>query len=315
MKVVLANPRGFCAGVVRAIDIVELTLERFGPPVYVRHDIVHNGHVVADLAARGVVFVEDLQAVPKGMKVIFSAHGVGPAVWREAADRGLPVIDATCPLVLKVHQEVSAYAKAGLTVFLIGHRGHPEVIGTIGHYEGAPDRIHVIESVADAERAVAVDPNEVGYATQTTLAADAVAPIVAALVRRFPRLRAPHAADICFATQNRQRAVRRLAESCDVVLVIGGRQSSNSVRLREVASAAGTPAYLAECAAEVRPEWFTGVGCIGLTAGASVPEVLVQQVLDRLRLWWPDLAVSSIGEPETLRFRLPRELERACRAA
>ena len=315
MKVVLANPRGFCAGVARAIEIVDLALERFGPPVYVRHDIVHNHHVVADFAARGVVFVEDLGDVPAGMRVIFSAHGVGPSVWTEAASRDLPVLDATCPLVVKVHQEVAAFGRAGTTVFLIGHRGHPEVTGTLGHYQGDPSRIQVIETAAEAERVQAANPSDVGYATQTTLAADAVAPIVDVLRRRFPLLRAPHAADICYATQNRQHAVRSLAAICDVVLVVGGRHSSNSVRLREVAEAAGAPAHLAECAAEVDPAWLAGAATVGLTAGASAPELLVRQVLDRLRQWWPDLTVSSIGEPETLHFRLPRELGRAIQAA
>ncbi len=315
MKVVMANPRGFCAGVVRAIEIVELSLERFGAPIYVRHDIVHNRHVVAGLAARGVVFVEDLRDVPPGERVIFSAHGVPPAVWQEAGERGLPVIDASCPLVLKVHQEVAAYAKAGLTVFLIGHRDHPEVIGTLGHYQGDPSRIHVVETAAEAARVAVADPEHVAYATQTTLAADTVAPVVDVLRQRFPNLRAPHAADICFATQNRQRAVRALAETCDVVLVIGGSNSSNSVRLREVAAAAGAPAYLADCAAELDRAWFAGAASVGVTAGASVPELLVTQVLDRLRAWWPDLTVSSIGTPEALHFRLPRELERANEAA
>lgn len=315
MKVVLANPRGFCAGVVRAIDIVGLALERFGPPIYVRHDIVHNEHVVADFASRGVVFMEHLEDVPQGVRVIFSAHGVGPAVWREAADRALSVIDATCPLVTKVHQEVAAYAKAGRTVFLIGHRNHPEIIGTLGHYLGDPSRIHVIETEQDAERVEVEGRDHVGYATQTTLAADAVAPIIAALRRRFPRLCAPHAADICYATQNRQRAVRTLTTTCDVILVVGARKSSNSVRLCEVAEAAGVPAYLVGCATDLNQDWFGGAGTIGLTSGASVPDVLVTQVLHRLRLWWPDLTTTSIGQAETLQFRLPRELERAAKVA
>ena len=310
MKVVLANPRGFCAGVVRAIEIVELALQQFGPPIYVRHDIVHNRHVVADFIARGVVFVEDLKDVPEGVRVIFSAHGVGQAVWQEAAGRDLSVIDATCPLVVKVHQEVAAYARAGRSVFLIGHRDHPEIIGTLGHYAGDPARIHVIESVEQADRVPADETQEAGYATQTTLAADAVSPIIAALKRRLPKLIAPHASDICYATQNRQRAVRSLAETCDVILVIGARQSSNSVRLREVAASAGAAAYLADCAADMDRAWFADAETIGLTSGASVPEVLVTQALDRLRSWWPNLVTTSIGEPETLQFRLPRELGR-----
>jgi 4-hydroxy-3-methylbut-2-en-1-yl diphosphate reductase len=315
MKVVLANPRGFCAGVVRAIDIVTLSLERFGPPIYVRHDIVHNNHVVADFVARGVVFVEDLRDVPTGTRVIFSAHGVGPAVWREAADRDLAVIDATCPLVIKVHQEVAAYSRIGYTVFLIGHRGHPEVVGTLGHYEENLARIHVIESVLEAELVKAEDPDKVGYATQTTLATDAVAPIVSVLARRFPKLRAPHASDICYATQNRQRAVRELAQVCDVILVVGAQRSSNSVRLREVAEAAGVPARLADSAAALERDWFWAAETIGLTSGASVPEMLVAEVLLRLRSWWPDITTMSIGETETLQFRPPRELERARPAA
>jgi 4-hydroxy-3-methylbut-2-enyl diphosphate reductase len=308
MKVVLANPRGFCAGVVRATDIVALALARYGPPIYVRHEIVHNPFVVTDFKAQGVVFVDQLHDVPEGVRVIFSAHGVGPAVWSEAASRTLGVIDATCPLVVKVHQEVAAHAQAGSSVFLIGHADHPEVIGTLGHYTGDKSRIQVVADEAEAAHVTPHDPEDVAYVTQTTLSVDAVARVVAVLRDRFPRLRSPHAADICFATQNRQTAVRALAKSCDVILVIGGRSSSNSVRLREVAEDAGALAYLIESEADLRLEWFASARTIGVTAGASTPELLVEQLLVRLRGWWPDLTQTSLGEPETVQFRMPREL-------
>ena len=312
MKVILANPRGFCAGVDRAIKIVEDALECFGGPIYVRHEIVHNAHVLAGLAQRGAVFVEDLQQVPRGARVIFSAHGVGPAVAFEADERGLQVLDATCPLVTKVHQEVVKNAKAGRTLFVLGHRDHPEVIGTVGHYVGANGpRVIVIEDEAGAEDVEVDSPDDVAYVTQTTLSADCTAHIVAILQRRFPNLRGPHRQDICYATLNRQHAAQELARRCDVVIVVGADHSSNSVRLREVVEAAHVPAYLVDSDQRLVRSWFDKKATIGITSGASVPEFLVDRVIERMRTWWPDIAIEAFGESETLQFRLPRELERA----
>jgi 4-hydroxy-3-methylbut-2-enyl diphosphate reductase len=312
--VLLANPRGFCAGVDRAVRIVEAALDLYGKPVYVRHEIVHNHHVLAALTARGAVFVRDLAEVPPGVTVIFSAHGVSPAVWQQAAARQLNVIDATCPLVTKVHQEVARHARTGRTVFLVGHRDHPEVVGTLGHYsagraggDGAT-RIKVIESEADAEAAEAGDGDDVAYVTQTTLSVDGTAAILAILKRRFPQLVGPRTDDICYATQNRQRAVRTLAAQCDVIIVIGADHSSNSMRLREAAAGMGVPAYLVDHCTLVERGWFDGVRTIGVTSGASVPEMLVQELLGRFRGWWPDMVEESIGEAETVHFRMPREL-------
>jgi 4-hydroxy-3-methylbut-2-enyl diphosphate reductase len=312
MKVVLANPRGFCAGVDRAIRIVETALEQYGRPVYVRHEIVHNHHVLASLTERGAIFVKDLQDVPAGARVIFSAHGVSPSVWAEAGERALKTLDATCPLVAKVHQEVTKHARAGRTVFVIGHRDHPEVIGTIGHFAGAGGiRVVTIEDESAAANVVVDEPDNVAYVTQTTLSSDHTAQIVAILRRRFPRLHGPHGHDICYATLNRQRAVQSLAQLCELVVVLGASHSSNSARLRETAEAAGVPAYLVDCEERVDRAWFAGKDTIGVTSGASVPELLVARLLARFREWWPDMIEESIGEPDTLYFRMPRELEPA----
>ena len=311
MKVVLANPRGFCAGVERAVRIVEVALEQYGSPIYVRHEIVHNHHVIATLTARGAIFVEDLSDVPRGSRVIFSAHGVSPTVWSEARSRGLKVVDATCPLVTKVHLEALTQARNHRTLIVIGHREHPEVIGTVGHYLGSGSgRVVVVEDEAAAEN-VAIDVDEdVAYVTQTTLATDQTARIIAILQRRIPSLVGPPREDICYATTNRQRAVQALAERCDVIIVLGANHSSNSVRLREVAQAAGVEAYLVDDEAKIDPSWFEHREIIGITSGASVPEVLVQRLLVRLRIWWPDLIEENLGQSETVQFRLPRELAR-----
>ncbi|HTU55003.1 MAG TPA: 4-hydroxy-3-methylbut-2-enyl diphosphate reductase [Acetobacteraceae bacterium] len=312
MRVVLANPRGFCAGVERAISTVEAALEQFGGPIYVRHEIVHNRHVLAALTRRGAVFVEDLQDVPLGARVIFSAHGVAPTAWREARARALKIIDATCPLVTKVHLEAVAHARAGRTLLVIGHRGHPEVVGTVGQYLGAGGaRIEVIEDRAMAEKLVVDGPEQIAYVTQTTLSADYVAGVVVTLQRKFPRLLAPHREDICYATSNRQRAVQAIAGRCDVVIVIGADHSSNSARLCEVAQAAGVAAYLVDSDEKVDRAWFRNDGTIGVTSGASVPEVLVEGLLAKFRRWWPDLVEETLGEPEKLHFRVPREVDRA----
>jgi 4-hydroxy-3-methylbut-2-en-1-yl diphosphate reductase len=309
VKIFLANPRGFCAGVVRAIRIVEAAIERYGAPIYVRHEIVHNRHVQERLSALGAVFVEELDAVPDNVPVVFSAHGVARSVWDEAQARNLTVIDATCPLVTKVHLEVAKHARASRTVFVIGHRDHPEVIGTVGHYHGSGDaHVEVIETEAEARTAQAVDIGSVAYVTQTTLSTDSTAGIVAILRERFPQLMAPAVTDICYATQSRQQAVRALAKRSDCVIVVGARHSSNSMRLVEVARASGAPARLTDCAAELDQSWFYGMQSIGITAGASAPECLVTEIVDRFRSWWPDLTEESIGEPETVHFRMPSEL-------
>jgi 4-hydroxy-3-methylbut-2-enyl diphosphate reductase len=312
VKVILANPRGFCAGVDRAIKVVEVALEQYGSPIYVRHEIVHNDHVLASLRARGAVFVEDIEDVPLGATVIFSAHGVAPAAFNEARKRNLRVVDATCPLVTKVHHEVANNAQRGRTVFIIGHRDHPEVIGTVGHYVGAGGtQVVVIEDEAQAEGVEVDGPDGFAYVTQTTLSADHTAQIVAILQRRFPGLRGPHRQDICYATLNRQHAAQTLARLCELVIVIGASHSSNSVRLREVVQAAGVPAYLVSSDENVDRRWFERKATIGITSGASAPELLVERLLTRFRIWWPELTVESIGEPERLQFRMPRELERS----
>jgi 4-hydroxy-3-methylbut-2-enyl diphosphate reductase len=311
MKVVLANPRGFCAGVERAVRIVEAALEKYGRPIYVRHEIVHNRHVLGSLAERGAIFVEDLQDIPVGARVIFSAHGVAPTVWSGAQERSLKTLDATCPLVIKVHHEVIKHARAGRTVFVLGHRNHPEVIGTVGHYVSAGGScIVVIEDKISAETVNVDDPDNVAYVTQTTLSCDQTAETIGILRRRFPRLLGPHRQDICYATQNRQHAVKALAEQCELVIVLGASHSSNSARLREVAEEAGAAAYLVDSADSIDPSWFEGRETVGVTSGASVPEVLVERLLAKFRKWWPDMIEETFGEPEDLNFRMPRELER-----
>jgi 4-hydroxy-3-methylbut-2-enyl diphosphate reductase len=310
MDILLANPRGFCAGVDRAIEIVKRALELFGAPIYVRHEVVHNRYVVEDLRARGAVFVEELDQVPDGATVIFSAHGVSQAVRGEAARRGLKVFDATCPLVTKVHMEVAQHCRAGRDVVLIGHAGHPEVEGTMGQWnaESAGGRIYLVEDVADVARLDVGQPGNLAYTTQTTLSVDDTRGVIEALRERFPTIVGPRKDDICYATQNRQDAVRRLAAECDLLLVVGSVNSSNSNRLRELAEKQGVPAYLIDGAEHIDPAWLAGRERIGLTAGASAPELLVQGVVDRLR----ELGASGVrqleGEPENVIFALPKEL-------
>ena len=311
MKVLLANPRGFCAGVDRAIDIVERALELFGPPIYVRHEVVHNRYVVDRLRGLGAVFVEELNHVPEGATVIFSAHGVSSAVVAEAAQRGLRVFDATCPLVTKVHMEVHRYAREARDVILIGHAGHPEVEGTMGRFDDSfGGRIHLVESVADIQKLEIRDPERLAFVTQTTLSVDDTTEIVAALRARFPALATPRKEDICYATQNRQDAVKSLLEKCDVLLVVGSRTSSNSNRLRELADRAGMPGYLIDGPDDLRREWFDGKQAVGVTAGASAPELLVQQVVDKLRSWGGEAPNETIGREEKVFFTLPRDLRR-----
>ena len=301
----LMQPRGFCAGVIRAIEIVELALQKLGPPVYVRKEIVYNRHVVEDLATRGAVFVESLNEVPAGAVVIFSAHGVSPSVRKTANERGLQVIDATCPLVTKVHLEVIRYARENYTIVLIGHRSHDEVIGTLGE---APNAIRVISSVEDVDSLEVKDPQRVAYLTQTTLSIDDTADIVTKLKQRFPAIQGPPAQDICYATENRQAAVKLVARQADAILVVGAENSSNSNRLVEVARRAGTDAYLITCAADIEPRWLEGRRQLGITAGASTPDYLVEQVVDRLKRW----GFTSVREVEwtheNVRFALPAEL-------
>ena len=300
-----AKPRGFCAGVERAIEIVERALERYGAPIYVRHEVVHNKFVVDGLRAKGAVFVEELDQVPDGATVIFSAHGVSKAVREEAGRRGLRVFDATCPLVTKVHGEVRRLRKAGREVVMIGHRGHPEVEGTMGQ---AADGIHLVENLEDVARLEVADATHLAYVTQTTLSIDDARLIVQALEARFPRISGPRRDDICYATQNRQDAVKRLAGQCDLVIVVGSPNSSNSNRLREVASNMGCTAYLVSDASEIRPEWLVGRRCVGVCAGASAPEVLVEAVLDRLKALGASGQRSLGGIEETVVFPLPRDL-------
>ena len=306
LKVLLANPRGFCAGVERAIEIVERALERFGPPVYVRHEIVHNKRVVDTLRAKGARFVEDIDEVPKGAVTIFSAHGVAAAVERQAADRALSVIDATCPLVAKVHKEGQRYAAKGFEVVLIGHRDHPEVAGTMGQ---VPGRVHLVTCFEDVAALAPADPTKLAYVTQTTLSIDDTRDIIAALAARFPEIVGPDMRDICYATQNRQTSVRALAEAADVVLVVGARNSSNSNRLREIAEGEGVRAYLIEDAVALDPDWLAGAEVVGITAGASAPEELVGELVDRLAGLY-DIDVEPLtGVEENVRFRLPAELD------
>ncbi|MGQ0836093.1 MAG: 4-hydroxy-3-methylbut-2-enyl diphosphate reductase [Gammaproteobacteria bacterium] len=309
MKILLANPRGFCAGVDRAIDIVERALELFGPPIYVRHEVVHNMHVVDRLRRLGARFVDELDEVPADGTVIFSAHGVSRAVETAAAQRGLRVFDATCPLVTKVHMEVARFARDGRDVILIGHAGHPEVEGTMGRFDASHGgHIHLVETVADAEALEVRDPDRLAFVTQTTLSVDDTAAIVAALRRRFPALATPRKEDICYATQNRQDAVKKLLESCDALIVVGSVMSSNSNRLRELADVAGVPGYLVDGADDLKPEWFADKKAVGVTAGASAPDLLVQQVVERLRTWGGEPAREVIGREENVVFALPREL-------
>jgi 4-hydroxy-3-methylbut-2-enyl diphosphate reductase len=310
MDILLANPRGFCAGVDRAIHIVERALELFGAPVYVRHEVVHNKYVVEGLRAKGVVFVDELDEVPDGKLVIFSAHGVSKAVRDEAARRGLKVFDATCPLVTKVHLEVERHRRTGQDCILIGHAGHPEVEGTMGQWEktSGGGQMYLIQDVAEARRLTVRDPDNIAFVTQTTLSVDDTAAIIDVLRQRFPKIIGPRKDDICYATQNRQDAVKMLSEQCDVVLVMGSPSSSNSNRLRELATRNGTSAYLIDGAEEIQKEWLAGKRRIGITAGASAPEVLVQEVIAKLRSWGATPAREMQGRPENIVFSLPKEL-------
>jgi 4-hydroxy-3-methylbut-2-enyl diphosphate reductase len=310
MKVLLANPRGFCAGVDRAIEIVDRALEVFGAPIYVRHEVVHNRYVVENLRRRGAVFVEELAEVPDGATVIFSAHGVSQAISAEAERRGFRVFDATCPLVTKVHLEVSRNAREGRECILIGHAGHPEVEGTMGQYDRSRGgEMYLVENVEDVERLQVERPDDLAYVTQTTLSMDDTARVIDALRRRFPAIQGPRRDDICYATQNRQDAVRELARRCDVMLVVGSRNSSNSNRLRELAEQQGVTAYLIDGAEQIQGEWLEGVEGIGITAGASAPELLVREVVERLRLWGADQAGEQPGREESITFSLPKALQ------
>jgi 4-hydroxy-3-methylbut-2-enyl diphosphate reductase len=306
MRVVLAQPRGFCAGVVRAIDIVERALEKYGEPVYVRHEIVHNRHVVETLKSKGARFVEELNEVPDGAVTVFSAHGVPQSVVKDAEGRGLPVLDATCPLVSKVHSQGKRYVGNGRTLILIGHAGHPEVEGTMGQVN-AP--VHLVQCEADIEKLSIPLDTPVAYVTQTTLSIDDTRNIIAALKVRFSDILGPETTDICYATQNRQQAVRELCRLADVILVVGAKNSSNSNRLREIGKEEGKPSYLINDGSELDPEWIKGHGTIGITAGASAPEALVEHVIDALRAINPDCTVEQMdGKKEHIEFRLPVEL-------
>jgi 4-hydroxy-3-methylbut-2-enyl diphosphate reductase len=309
MQIFLANPRGFCAGVDRAIEIVERAIELFGAPIYVRHEVVHNRYVVDRLRSKGAVFVEELHEVPDDSTVIFSAHGVSRAVQEEAKRRELKVFDATCPLVTKVHMEVARYAREGRDVVLIGHAGHPEVEGTMGQFDTSfGGRILLVETPEDVERLEVHDPSRLAFVTQTTLSVDDTQRIVDALKQRFPSLASPRKEDICYATQNRQDAVKQLVERCDLILVVGSPTSSNSNRLREIAEKAGIPGYLIDGPEDLKREWFDGKKRIGVTAGASAPELLVERVVAKLREWGGEAPVNLGGEPENIVFSLPREL-------
>lgn len=312
MKILLANPRGFCAGVDRAIEIVERALELFGAPIYVRHEVVHNKFVVDGLRNKGAVFVDELDEVPEGAHVIFSAHGVAKSVHDEAARRNLKVFDATCPLVTKVHLEVSKYAAEGREVILIGHAGHPEVEGTMGQFDAEPGgRIVLIETPEDVENLEVKRPEQLAFVTQTTLSVDDTAEIIDALRARFPKLSGPRKEDICYATQNRQDAVKQLVSDCDVLVVVGSVSSSNSNRLRELAEKNGKPGYLVDGPEDLKQQWFEGARAVGVTAGASAPEQLVQKVIGQLVAWGGEPPAELPGRTETIVFKLPAALRRA----
>lgn len=309
MDIKLANPRGFCAGVDRAIEIVNRALEVFSPPIYVRHEVVHNKFVVDDLRNRGAIFVEELDQVPDDAIVIFSAHGVSKAVQQEAAARGLKVFDATCPLVTKVHMEVARYGRSGTEAILIGHAGHPEVEGTMGQYERQyGGDIYLVEDESDVARLQVRNGENLAFVTQTTLSVDDTARVIDALRARFPAIQGPRKDDICYATQNRQDAVKTLAEQCQVVLVVGSPNSSNSNRLRELAERIGARAYLVDNADQIDKSWLDGVDAVGVTAGASAPEVLIGQVIDRLSTWGGQPPEELAGRPENVVFSMPKEL-------
>lgn len=310
MQIQLANPRGFCAGVDRAIEIVERALEIFGAPIYVRHEVVHNKFVVDDLRDKGAVFVEELNEVPDGATVIFSAHGVSQAVRKEAGQRGLKVFDATCPLVTKVHLEVARYSKAGQECILIGHAGHPEVEGTMGQFdESQGGKMYLVETVDDVATLQIHDPEHLAFVTQTTLSMDDTAAVIDALRERFPKIHGPKKDDICYATQSRQDAVKSLAKDCGLVLVVGSPNSSNSNRLREVAERQGAKAYLIDNESEISRDWLENISQVGITAGASAPEILVERVINRLKEWGADAVVDN-GEREDVIFPVPKELRK-----
>lgn len=309
MQIKLANPRGFCAGVDRAIEIVNRALDVFGPPIYVRHEVVHNRFVVENLRNRGAVFVEELDQVPDDTIVIFSAHGVSQAVRKEAESRGLKVFDATCPLVTKVHMEVVRYSRDGHECILIGHEGHPEVEGTMGQYDASNGgAIYLVEDEEDVAALEVRNPEALHFVTQTTLSMDDTSKVIDALRAKFPHIQGPRKNDICYATQNRQDAVKELADQCDLVLVVGSPNSSNSNRLRELAERMGTPGYLIDGAEDMQKEWFDGVQRIGITAGASAPEVLVRGVIQQLRDWGAEAEVELDGREENITFSMPKEL-------
>jgi len=305
MKILLANPRGFCAGVDRAIDIVERALELFGAPIYVRHEVVHNRFVVDGLKEKGAVFVEELHEVPDGSTVIFSAHGVSQAVQAEAAGRDLKVFDATCPLVTKVHMEVKRYRDKGTEIVLIGHAGHPEVEGTMGQ---ADSGMHLIEEPEDVAGLEVKNPSDLAYVTQTTLSVDDTQKVINKLRERFPNIQGPRKDDICYATQNRQDAVRALSRDADVVIVVGSTNSSNSNRLRELSETIGVPSHLVDEPEQIQREWFNGVDVVGVTAGASAPEILVKQVIDQIKHWGGEVVNEANGPVESISFSLPIEL-------
>lgn len=308
-SLVLANPRGFCAGVDRAIDIVNRALDVFGAPIYVRHEVVHNKFVVEDLRERGAVFVDELSEVPDDVIVIFSAHGVSQAVRKEAEQRSLKVFDATCPLVTKVHMEVVRHSREGQECILIGHHGHPEVEGTMGQYDNQNGGdIYLVETEDDVANLVIRNPEALFYVTQTTLSMDDTARVIDALRARFPAIEGPKKDDICYATQNRQDAVRTLAADCDLLLVVGSPNSSNSNRLRELAERIGTEAYLIDSEDDIQPQWLAGKAAVGITAGASAPEVLVQKVVDYLQSLGATLPQEQVGTPENITFSMPKEL-------
>lgn len=308
MQIILANPRGFCAGVDRAIEIVKRALEILGAPIYVRHEVVHNRTVVEDLRVKGAVFVDEIADVPNNATVIFSAHGVSQQVREEARQRNLRVFDATCPLVTKVHMEVARYSRLGHECILIGHAGHPEVEGTLGQYDNPNGGIYLIENEADVAGLQINNSQQLAYVTQTTLSVDDTLKIIAALKQRFPNIQGPKKDDICYATQNRQDAVKDLAEKCEVVLVVGSANSSNSNRLKELAERLGCAAYLIDSAADIQAEWVQNKNTVGVTAGASAPEVLVQQVVMRLQELGGTTARELSGREENITFALPREL-------
>ncbi|WP_299492197.1 4-hydroxy-3-methylbut-2-enyl diphosphate reductase [uncultured Shewanella sp.] len=308
MNILLANPRGFCAGVDRAISIVERALELFSPPIYVRHEVVHNRYVVQNLKDRGAVFVEELHQVPNDSIVIFSAHGVSQAVRKEAKNRGLKVFDATCPLVTKVHLQVTRASRKAIECILIGHAGHPEVEGTMGQYDNPNGGVHLVESPEDVANLQVNNPDNLCFVTQTTLSMDDTADVIKALQKRFPAIEGPRKDDICYATQNRQDAVRNVAEDVDLFIVVGSKNSSNSNRLRELAQKKGTNSYLVDNADDVQPQWFNNVTKVAVTAGASAPEVLVQQVIDAIAEMAPSVITEVEGRKEDTVFAVPAEL-------